>query len=191
VCLDGYDVRKVKMDSLRRQIGIVPQDTFLFSGSVIENIRYGRLEATDEEVIEAAKLANAHEFIEHLSEGYNTPVGERGATLSRGNRQLLAIARAILKDPRILILDEATSSVDTRTELLIQRALRKLLEGRTSLVIAHRLSTIRNADQILVVQDGHIVERGTHQELLAAGGVYHDLYMSQFRRQEAVEAAAS
>jgi ABC-type multidrug transport system fused ATPase/permease subunit len=189
--VDGYDVREVKAASLRRQIGIVPQDTFLFSGSVMENIRYGRLEATDEEVMTAAKLANAHSFIERLPNGYQTEVGERGATLSRGNRQLLAIARAILKDPRILILDEATSSVDTRTELLIQRALGKLLEGRTSLVIAHRLSTIRNADEILVIQDGRIVERGTHDSLLAAGGVYHDLYMSQFRRQESVEVAAS
>jgi ABC-type multidrug transport system fused ATPase/permease subunit len=186
--VDGHDVRQAKVFSLRRQIGIVPQDTFLFSGSVMENIRYGRLEATDAEVIEAAKLANAHSFIERLPNGYQTEVGERGATLSRGNRQLLAIARAILKDPRILILDEATSSVDTRTELLIQRALRQLLTSRTSLVIAHRLSTIRNADQILVIVNGRLVERGKHEELLASGGTYHDLYMSQFRRQESVEA---
>lgn len=186
--VDGHDVRQANVFSLRRQIGIVPQDTFLFSGSVMENIRYGRLEATDAEVIEAAKLANAHSFIERLPNGYQTEVGERGATLSRGNRQLLAIARAILKDPRILILDEATSSVDTRTELLIQRALRQLLTSRTSLVIAHRLSTIRNADQILVIVNGRLVERGKHEELLASGGTYHDLYMSQFRRQESVEA---
>jgi ATP-binding cassette subfamily B multidrug efflux pump len=185
--IDGYDIRQVTLSSLRKQIGIVPQDTFLFSGSVMENIRYGRLEASDEEVIEAAKLANAHSFIERLPNGYQTEVGERGVTLSRGNRQLLAIARAILKDPRILILDEATSSVDTRTELLIQRALAKLLEGRTSLVIAHRLSTIRNADEIVVIKDGRIVERGTHESLMAAGGVYHELYMSQFRRQESTE----
>ncbi len=185
--VDGHDIRQVRVTSLRQQIGVVPQDTFLFSGSVMENIRYGRLEATDEEVIEAAKLANAHSFIERLPNGYQTEVGERGATLSRGNRQLLAIARAILKDPRILILDEATSSVDTRTELLIQRALGQLLTSRTSLVIAHRLSTIRNADQILVIQNGRLVERGKHEELLAIGGVYHDLYMSQFRRQESVE----
>ncbi len=184
VRVDGYDVRKVRMRSLRQQIGIVPQDTFLFSGSVMENIRYGRLEATDEEVIAAAQLANAHQFIERLPQGYKTEVGERGATLSRGNRQLLAIARAILKDPRILILDEATSSVDTRTELAIQRALKTLLQGRTSLVIAHRLSTIRNADLVLVLDKGRIVERGTHDSLLAQGGLYHQLYMSQFRRTE-------
>ena len=189
--VDGHDVRQVTLPSLRKQIGIVPQDTFLFSGSVMENIRYGRLEASDEEVIEAAKVANAHSFIERLPNGYQTEVGERGATLSRGNRQLLAIARAVLKNPRILILDEATSSVDTRTELLIQRALGKLLEGRTSLVIAHRLSTIRNADEIVVIQDSRIVERGTHESLMVAGGVYHELYMSQFRRQESAEAVAS
>ncbi len=189
VRVDGYDVRHVTLASLRGQIGIVPQDTFLFSGTVMDNIRYGRLDATDQEVIEAAKLANAHSFIEQLPNGYQTEVGERGATLSQGNRQLLAIARAILKDPRILILDEATSSVDTRTERLIQRALDRLMAQRTSLVIAHRLSTIRHADQIIVIQEGRIVERGTHQELLDAGGVYHGLYMSQFRRQEQVEIA--
>ena len=172
------------MASLRRQIGVVLQDTFLFSGTVMDNLRYGRLEATDEEVYEAARLANAHDFIERLPQGYATEIGERGAMLSQGNRQLIAIARAILDNPRILILDEATSSVDTRTELLIQRALRTLMAGRTSLVIAHRLSTIRNADQILVIQDGRIAERGRHAELLAAQGIYYGLYMSQFRRQE-------
>jgi ATP-binding cassette subfamily B multidrug efflux pump len=184
VTLDGYDVREAKLDGLRLQVGVVPQDTFLFAGTVMENIRYGRIEASNEEVIEAAKMANAHPFIERLPQGYQTEVGERGATLSRGNRQLLAIARVILKDPRILILDEATSSVDTRTELLIQKALNQLMQNRTSLVIAHRLSTVRHADQILVLQDGRIVERGTHQELLDLGGVYRELYMSQFRRQE-------
>lgn len=183
VLLDGHDVRDVRLKDLRQQIGIVPQDTFLFSGTVIDNIRYGRLDATDEEVIEAAKIANAHAFIQRLPEGYQTEVGERGSMLSHGNRQLLAIARAVLKDPRVLILDEATSSVDTRTERLIQAALADLLKGRTSLVIAHRLSTIRSADQILVIQDGHIVERGKHEELMAARGVYHELYMSQFRRE--------
>jgi len=188
VRVDGHDVRQVTMSSLRGQIGLVLQDTFLFSGTVMDNIRYGRLEATDEEVVEAARLASAHQFIERLPKGYDTEIGERGATLSHGNRQLLAIARAILKDPRILILDEATSSVDTRTELLIQRALGELLAQRSSLVIAHRLSTIRNADQILVIDGGRIVERGTHQSLLDLGGVYHELYMSQFRRQEQVEA---
>ncbi|MBC7234502.1 MAG: ABC transporter ATP-binding protein [Chloroflexi bacterium] len=187
--IDGHDVRHVTLDSLRRQIGVVPQDTFLFSTTVMENIRYGRLEASDEEVIAAAKVANAHQFIERLPEGYQTEIGERGSRLSQGNRQLLAIARAILKDPRILILDEATSSVDTRTELLIQRAIERLMSQRTNLVIAHRLSTIRNADQILVIQQGKIVERGTHEELLARGGVYHELYMSQFRGQEELVSA--
>jgi ATP-binding cassette, subfamily B, multidrug efflux pump len=185
VRVDGHGVRSVTRKSLREQVGVVPQDTFLFSGTVMDNIRYGRLDATDEEVIEAARVANAHGFIERLPKGYQTEVGERGHTLSQGNRQLLAIARAILKDPRILILDEATSSVDTRTELLIQRGLNTLLVGRTSLVIAHRLSTIRHADEIVVIVGGRIVERGTHTTLMEAGGVYYDLYMSQFRRQEA------
>ncbi|MHB1294994.1 MAG: ABC transporter ATP-binding protein [Anaerolineae bacterium] len=189
VTVDGYDVRDVTMASLRKQIGVVAQDTFLFAGTVMDNIRYGRLEATDEEVVAAAKTANAHTFIERLPEGYQTVIGERGATLSQGNRQLLSIARAVLKDPRILILDEATSSVDTRTEILIQRALSGLFQGRTSLVIAHRLSTIRNADQILVIQDGRIVERGTHRSLLDAQGAYYALYMSQFRRQEDLPSA--
>ncbi|MHB0857799.1 MAG: ABC transporter ATP-binding protein [Anaerolineae bacterium] len=189
VTVDGYDVRSVSMASLRRQIGVVAQDTFLFAGTVMDNIRYGRLEATDEEVIAAAKTANAHTFVEKLPDSYQSVIGERGATLSQGNRQLLSIARAVLKDPRILILDEATSSVDTRTEILIQRALSVLFQGRTSLVIAHRLSTIRNADQILVIKDGRIVERGTHQTLLAQQGEYHTLYMSQFRRQEDMPSA--
>jgi len=183
ITIDGYDVRRVTRASLRRQMGIVLQDTFLFSGTVADNIRYGRLEATDEEVIAAAKMAGAHDFISRMPQGYQTEVMEQGRNLSQGQRQLIAIARAILADPRILILDEATSSVDTRTERLIQAALEKLLRGRTSFVIAHRLSTIRNADQVLVINDGRIVERGTHEELLAAGGLYHDLYMSQFRRQ--------
>jgi ABC-type multidrug transport system fused ATPase/permease subunit len=184
--IDGHSIRDVTLASLRRQIGVVPQDTYLFSGKVMDNIRYGRLDASDEEVIEAAKLANAHEFIQRLPDGYDTVTGERGAGLSQGNRQLLAIARAILKDPRILILDEATSSVDTRTELLIQRALNTLMQGRTSLVIAHRLSTIRNADKILVIRDGRVVEQGDHASLLAQEGLYHELYMSQFRRQAEV-----
>ena len=181
--VDGRDVRQVTRESLRRQMGIVLQDTFLFSGTVMENIRYGRLEAEDEEVIAAARLANAEQFIARLPEGYQTQLGERGHNLSQGQRQLIAIARAILADPRILILDEATSSVDTRTEWLIQQALAELLKGRTSFVIAHRLSTIRNADQVLVINDGHIVERGTHEELLAARGLYYELYNSQFRRR--------
>ena len=190
VQVDGHDVRQVSTDSLRQGIGVVPQDTFLFSGTVMQNIRYGRMEATDEEVFQAAKLANAHQFIERLPDGYHTEIGERGAMLSHGNRQLLAIARAILKDPGILILDEATSSVDTRTELLIQSALRTVMAGRTSLVIAHRLSTIRNADLIYVIDEGSIVETGNHESLLALGGVYHELYMSQFRRQEDAEPEA-
>jgi len=182
VRIDGHDVRDVTRRSLRQQIGIVLQDTFLFSTSVMDNIRYGDPAATDEQVIAAAKLAYAHDFIERLPEGYQTVLGERGAGLSQGQRQLIAIARAALADPRILILDEATSSVDTRTERLIQRALEQLLKGRTSFVIAHRLSTIRNADQVFVIQDGQIVEHGTHTELLAAKGTYYALYMSQFRR---------
>ena len=163
----------------------------MFDTTVMENIRYGRPDASDQEVIAAAKLAQAHDFIERLPEGYNTVLGERGGGLSQGQRQLLAIARVVLAEPRILILDEATSSVDTRTERLIQAALEQLLAGRTSFVIAHRLSTIRNADQVLVLRAGEIVERGRHEELLAKQGVYYDLYMSQFRRQEEVIAASS
>lgn len=188
VTIDGHDVREVTAASLRGQIGIVLQDTFLFSDTVMNNIRYGRLEATDEDVIAAAKLAMAHDFIARLPEGYQTRLGERGAGLSQGQRQLIAIARAVLANPRILILDEATSSVDTRTERLIQRAFDTLLEGRTSFVIAHRLSTIRNADQVLMVQGGQIVERGTHEELLALRGAYYALYTSQFRREEELAA---
>ncbi len=188
VTIDGHDVREVTAASLRSQIGIVLQDTFLFSDTVMNNIRYGRLDATDEEVIAAAKLAMAHDFIARLPEGYQTRLGERGAGLSQGQRQLIAIARAVLANPRILILDEATSSVDTRTERLIQRAFDTLLEGRTSFVIAHRLSTIRNADQVLMVQGGQIVERGTHEELLALRGAYYALYTSQFRREEELAA---
>jgi ATP-binding cassette subfamily B multidrug efflux pump len=184
VRIDGCDVRQVSRESLRRQMGIVLQDTFLFSGTVMENIRYGRLEASDEEVIAAAELANADQFITRLPEGYQTQLGERGHNLSQGQRQLIAIARAVLADPRILILDEATSSVDTRTERFIQRALDELLKGRTSFVIAHRLSTIQNADQVLVLEEGRTVERGTHEELLAARGLYYELYNSQFRRRE-------
>ena len=182
VSIDGVDVRDVTSASLRSQIGIVLQDSFLFSDTVMNNIRYGRSDATDEEVLAAAKLARADTFIDRLPQGYNTILGERGSGLSQGQRQLLSIARAALADPRILILDEATSSVDTRTERLIQHALEDLLHGRTSFVIAHRLSTIRHADQVLVLKDGQIIERGTHDALLKQGGFYHDLYMSQFRR---------
>ncbi len=184
VKIDGIDVRDVTAASLRRQIGIVLQDSFLFSDTVMNNIRYGRLEATDEEVIAAAKLASADIFIDRLPQGFQTILGERGSGLSQGQRQLISIARAALANPQILILDEATSSVDTRTERLIQKAFDKMLQGRTSFVIAHRLSTIRNADQVMMLQAGEIVERGTHNELLAQHGVYYDLYMSQFRREE-------
>ena len=181
--IDGHNVQDVTRASLREQMGIVLQDTFLFSDTVMNNIRYATPEATDEEVIAAAKLARAHDFIERLPEGYDTILGERGSGLSQGQRQLLSIARVALSDPRILILDEATSSVDTRTEREIQAAFEKLLEGRTSFVIAHRLSTIRNADQVLVLKAGEIIEQGTHDSLLADKGFYYDLYMSQFRRQ--------
>ncbi|GIV77711.1 ABC transporter ATP-binding protein/permease [Litorilinea aerophila] len=180
ITIDGHDIRHIQVDTLRRHLGIVLQDTFLFSGTVMENIRYGRLDATDEEVYQAARLANADHFIRSLPQGYQTLLSERGSNLSQGQRQLLAIARAILAAPQILILDEATSSVDTRTELQIQEAFLRLMQGRTSFVIAHRLSTIRNADQILVIRDGQVVERGRHEELLARRGFYHQLYTSQF-----------
>lgn len=184
VKIDGLDVRDVTVESLRSQIGIVLQDTFLFSASVMDNIRFGRPDATDEEVKAAAKLAYADTFIERLPEKYETVLGERGSGLSQGQRQLLSIARAALSDPKILILDEATSSVDTRTERLIQKAFDELLEQRTAFVIAHRLSTIVNADVILVLDQGRIIERGVHDELLAKKGFYYDLYMSQFKKQE-------
>ncbi|HAV76404.1 MAG TPA: ABC transporter ATP-binding protein [Anaerolineae bacterium] len=188
VRIDGIDVRDIDMKSLREQVGIVLQDTFLFSQSVMENVRFGRPTATDEEVMAAIKLANADSFIERLPEKYETVLGERGSGLSQGQRQLLSIARAALSDPKILILDEATSSVDTRTERLIQTAFDKLLSRRTAFVIAHRLSTIRNADVILVLKDGEIIERGKHDDLLAKQGFYYDLYMSQFKKQEEMEA---
>jgi len=191
VRIDGHDVRTVTRASLRSQMGIVLQDTFLFSGTILDNIRYGQLDASDEEVIEAARLSNADAFINRLPEGYATKLSEMGRNLSHGQRQLIAIARAVLADPRLLILDEATSSVDTRTELLIQQALGRLLEGRTSFVIAHRLSTIRNADQLLVLQGGRIVEwavstpeESAHRQLLDVGGEYFKLYTSQFRQEE-------
>ncbi|MCY4247462.1 MAG: ABC transporter ATP-binding protein [Chloroflexi bacterium] len=182
ICIDGADIRNLTQDSIRAQLGIVLQDTFLFSGTVMENIRYGRLGATDAEVIKAARLANADSFIRLLPRDYQTRVSEKGHNFSQGQRQLLAIARAILADPRILILDEATSSVDTRTEIHIQQALLRLLEGRTAFVIAHRLSTIRNADQVLVINDQRIIERGRHDQLLAMGGFYAQLYRSQYAR---------
>ena len=183
VLVDRHDVRDVQASSLRSQMGIVLQDTFLFSGTVADNIRYGRLDATDEEIVAAARLVNADSFISRLPQGYETPVMERGANFSLGQRQLIAFARAILANPRILILDEATSSVDTRTEQLIQQALARLLKGRTSIVIAHRLSTIRNADRVVFVDEGRIVEEGTHDELMAMKGRYYELYMRQFRAE--------
>jgi len=191
VLIDGTDIRDVTAESLRKQIGVVLQDTFLFSATVMENIRFGQPDATDEEVLAAARLAHADTFIDRLPEKYQTVLGERGSGLSQGQRQLLSIARAALADPRILILDEATSSVDTRTERLIQKALEKLLKGRTSFVVAHRLSTIRNADMILVINGGEIIERGKHNELLDKKGFYYDLYMSQFKKQEELEVASN
>jgi len=182
--IDGKDIRDIKKDDLRKNLGIVLQDTFLFSDTVMENIRYGRLEATDEECIEAAKMADADHFIRQLANGYQTKLSERASNLSQGQRQLLAISRAILTNPGILILDEATSSVDTRTEARIQSALLRLMEGRTSFVIAHRLSTIREADYVLVINEGEIVEQGNHKELLAMKGFYNNLYMSQFKGQQ-------
>lgn len=183
VTIDGVDIRDLRKTDLRQQLGIVLQDTFLFSGTVMDNIRYGRLDASDDEVIAAAKLANADQFIHRLPNGYHTQLSERASNISQGQRQLLAIARAILANPRILILDEATSSVDTRTEQQIQEAMLRLMEGRTSFVIAHRLSTIRDADQILVINQGEVIERGTHESLLAANGFYARLYNSQFQSQ--------
>jgi subfamily B ATP-binding cassette protein MsbA len=182
--VDGRDLREVTLESLRDQIAVVIQETFLFGATIMENIRYGRLEATDEEVIQAAQQAHAHEFIMKLDGGYEAWAGESGVLLSRGQRQRIALARAILKDPRILILDEATSDVDTETEVLIQQALETVMQGRTTFVIAHRLSTIRHANQIVVMNRGRIVERGSHAELLAAGGAYRELYDSQFAGQE-------
>jgi subfamily B ATP-binding cassette protein MsbA len=189
ILVDGQDIRDFNVQSLRRQIGIVMQDNILFSGSIADNIGYGRPEATREEMIEAAKAANAHEFIARLPQGYNSQIGERGVALSGGQRQRIAIARVILKNPRILILDEATSALDTESERLVQEALEHLMEKRTSLVIAHRLSTIVNADRILVLKQGEIVEQGRHEELLAEQGVYHNLHTLQFLRKAGDSAA--
>jgi len=182
VMIDGYDVRDVQLQSMRKQMSVMMQDSFIFSGTIMDNIRYGRLDATDEEVIEAAKTVHAHEFIMQMQKGYQTEVNERGSSLSQGQKQLISFARALLNDPKILILDEATSSIDTRTEMLIQKALDVLLKNRTSFVIAHRLSTIRNADCIMVVQDGKIAERGNHDELIKIpGGHYRGLCEAQYR----------
>jgi ATP-binding cassette subfamily B protein len=181
--IDGIDLHAIQKDDLRRKLGIVLQDTFLFADTVMENIRYGRLDATDEEVVVAAEMADADHFVRQLPDGYQTLLSERASNLSQGQRQLLSIARAILADPAILILDEATSSVDTRTEARIQKSLLRLMEGRTSFVIAHRLSTIRDADHVVVIDKGEIVEQGNHQQLLDRRGFYHHLYMSQFKGQ--------
>lgn len=183
--IDGYSVREVTLNSLREQVGIVPQETMLFNGSVYDNILYGRLDATREEIETAAKAANAHDFIMQLSDGYETKLGDRGVNLSGGQRQRIAIARAILKNPRILILDEATSALDTESERIVQEALDRLMVGRTSFVIAHRLSTIKNADKILVLEKGCLVEAGTHDELIALDGLYAHLYKIQYRNKEA------
>ena len=180
VTIDGHDVRSVTLESLRRQMGVMLQDTFIFSGNVRENIRYGKLDATDEEIVAAAKAVHAHEFIMELPDGYDTVVEERGSTLSAGQRQLIAFARVLLADPRILILDEATSNIDTRTEEALQAGLNHLLKGRTSFIIAHRLSTIENADEICYIDHGQIVEQGNHAELLARHGAYYRLYESQY-----------
>lgn len=186
VKIDGYDVRDVTLNSLRRQMGVMLQDTFIFSGTIMENIRYGKLDATEEEIIAAAKIVRAHDFISELKDGYNTVVEERGSTLSAGQRQLISFARALLADPKILILDEATSSIDTKTEELLQEGLLKLLEGRTSFIIAHRLSTIKNSDKIFYVSGGTIAEAGSHDELMAKGGLYHHLYQSQYDLLQAI-----
>jgi ATP-binding cassette subfamily B protein len=190
VLVDGLDVRRAELVSLRRQIGIVLQTSLLFSDTIRENIRYGRPEATDEDIMAAARAAQAHEFILKFSEGYETLIGERGVTLSGGQRQRIAIARALLMDPRILILDDSTSSVDTQTEKLIQEALDRLMEGRTTFVIAHRLATVRRADLILVMDDGRIVQRGRHDELLVQGGLYREIYDLQLSQQNRLSGEA-
>jgi ATP-binding cassette subfamily B protein len=181
ILIDDYDLREVSIESLRSQMAIVLQDTYLFSGTILDNIKYGRLDATYEEVIEVAKAVGAHEFILRLPEEYETDVRERGGRLSQGQRQLVSLARALLANPRILIMDEATSSVDAYTELIIQKALEKVFQGRTSIIIAHRLSTVRNADIIIVLEEGRIAEKGHHRDLIKKKGLYKQLYEMQFK----------
>lgn len=181
ITVDGNDINGITLDSLRRNIGIVQQDVFLFNGSIRDNILYGRLDATEEEVEEAARRANIHDWVMTLEHGYDTEIGERGVRLSGGQKQRLSIARVFLKDPAILILDEATSALDNTTEILIQQALDELCRGRTTIVVAHRLSTIRSADMIAVISDGRVAEEGTHEELMKKDGVYAGLYRLQFR----------
>ena len=181
ITIDGVDIREFSLESLRSKIGIVAQDIFLFGGTIKENIAYGRLDATDEEIIEAAKMANIHNFIETLENGYDTYVGERGVKLSGGQKQRVSIARAFLKNPPILILDEATSALDNVTEMQIQKALERLSDGRTTIVVAHRLSTVKNADKIVVITSEGIMEEGTHEELIAKKGIYEGLYQYQFK----------
>ncbi len=183
ILLDGVDLRDATLASLADQIGMVTQETHLFHDTIRTNLLYARLDATQDELVASAQAANIHDFIAGLPDGYDTVVGERGYRLSGGEKQRIALARVILKDPRVLVLDEATSHLDSESELLIQEALKHVMAGRTSIVIAHRLSTILSADQILVMDRGQIVERGTHSELLEAGGVYHHLYQTQFERQ--------
>jgi ATP-binding cassette subfamily B protein len=181
ISIDGHDISAVTLGSLRSQMGIMLQDAFIFSGNIMDNIRYGRLDATDEEVIEASRVVKADEFIKLMPEGYMTQVNERGSRLSAGQRQLISFARILLADPRILVLDEATSSIDTKTEKLVQEGLSQLLKGRTSFIIAHRLSTIRNAHRIMYIRNGRISEQGSHMELMSQKGSYWELYTAQYR----------
>ena len=180
ISIDGVDIKSLSRDNLRRQFGMVLQDSWLFCGTIMENLRYGNENATDEEIISAAKAAYAHSFIRRMPDGYNTVISEGGGNLSQGQKQLLCIARAMLTNPAILILDEATSSIDTLTEIRVQKAFAKMMKGKTSFVVAHRLSTIKESDVILVMKDGNIIEHGNHEELLKKGGFYSTLYNSQF-----------
>ena len=184
ILIDSMDIKSIKLDSLRNAIGIVQQDVYLFNASIKENIAYGKRNATDAEIVAAAKKANIHEYIMSLPNGYDSMIGERGVKLSGGQRQRISIARVFLKNPPILILDEATSALDNTTEILIQEALTELCKGRTTIIVAHRLSTIKNADEIAVISEGEIIERGTHDELIAQGGVYEKLYNLQFKAKE-------